>query len=52
MIDTLRGVLMLKVLGRVYFRVLVVVWEISTLFRLRVVSWSEFGIRSFRLISD
>lgn len=51
MIDTLRGVLVLKVVGRVYFKVFVVVWESYTLFRLRVVSGNELGILSFKLIS-
>ena len=51
MIDTLRGVLVLKAFGSVYFKVLVVVWESYTLFRLRVVSGNELGILSFKLIS-
>ena len=51
MIATLRGVLVLKLLGKVYFRVFVVFWEISTLFLLKVISGNELGILSFKFIS-
>jgi hypothetical protein len=51
MIETLMGLLVLKVLGKVYLRVFVVFCEISTLFLLKVVSGNELGILSFKLIS-
>ena len=49
--DILRGLLMLKVFGNVYFRVLDVFWERFKFFRCKVISGKEFGILSLRLAS-